>query len=250
VPAARAAHAVVELNGRRLGLYVVLEAINSDFLAGYFSNPHGNVYSLGANSDVDGPLERMGGREETHGMELRSLAAAARQSDLQKLQVQLPQVLDVPRFLSFIAVEIMLDHWDGYTFNIKNYEVYHDPVTGRIVFMPHDMDQLFRNEYTPIFPRPQGIVARAILRNPATRADYRARFQEVFTSCFVPATLTRRMDERVARLTPSLKSYDSGLAQEMMSGSADLKERLVRRANALRVQLTRPEGKPRAVPNP
>jgi spore coat protein H len=64
VPAARVAHAVVELNGRRLGLYTLLESIDSDFLARHFKNSHGNVYSLGnKNADIDQGLERMGGRE-------------------------------------------------------------------------------------------------------------------------------------------------------------------------------------------
>jgi spore coat protein H len=238
VPAGRVAHAVVELNNRRLGLYVLLESINSDFLARAFEQPHGNVYSLSANADVDGPLERMGGREDTSGSELRTLAAAAGERDLARLQTRLPGVLDLPRFLSFMALEVMLDHWDGYTFNVKNYEVYHDPRSQKMVFMPHDLDQVLRDENAPIMPPgAHGMVARAVLRQPTFRKLYRERFDEVFRTLFVPTVLLRRIDERVAKLAPQLRKYDPELAQGFIEQPADLKARVVRRARALASQV-------------
>jgi spore coat protein H len=237
VPAGRVAHAVVELNGRRLGLYVLLESINSDFLEQYFKKTHGNLYSLSANADINAQLEKMGGREETHGAELRALAAAARESDLERLRARLPRALDMPRFLSFMAVEVMLDHWDGYTFNIKNYVVYHDPMTDRMIFMPHDLDQVLRDVSTPIIPAAHGMVARAVLRDPETRAHYVERFREVFTNSFVVSILTRRIDERVAKLAPALRKYDPDMAQQFANNAADLKGRFARRARVLAVKL-------------
>jgi hypothetical protein len=132
-----------------------------------------------------------------------------------------------------MAVEVMLDHWDGYTFNIKNYEVYHNPETGRIVFMPHDLDQVLRDADVPIEPVPHGMVARAILRDPQTRVEYRERFQQVFTNEFVVSDLTRRIDAEVALLAPQLKKYDPSLAEEFVNNFPDLKARIVRRARSL-----------------
>ena len=43
VPAPRVAHALVSLNGRELGLYVVKEGFTRDFLGLYFKNTHGNL---------------------------------------------------------------------------------------------------------------------------------------------------------------------------------------------------------------
>jgi spore coat protein H len=237
VPAARVAHAVVELNGRRLGLYALLESINSDFLARHFKQHHGNIYSLGANADVNQPLERMGGREPTTGLDLEALAAVARQTDVERLQTQLPQVLDVDRFLSFMALEVMLDHWDGYTFNVKNYEVYHDLDTGRMVFMLHDLDQVLRNVNAPVMPQAQGLVARAILRDPAARTAYRARFAELATNLFVAPVLIRRIEQRAALLQTGLKSYDANLALEVMNHAGSLKSRINGRAQSLAGQL-------------
>jgi len=44
VPAARVAHALVELNGRDLGLYVLKEAFTKEFLSRYFRRTDGNLY--------------------------------------------------------------------------------------------------------------------------------------------------------------------------------------------------------------
>jgi spore coat protein H len=237
VPAARVAHAVVELNGRRLGLYALLESINSDFLARHFQKHHGNVYSLRANADIDQGLEHMGGREATTGHDLEALATVARLTDAERLRTQLPQVLDVDRFLSFMALEVLLDHWDGYTFNVKNYEVYHDLDTGRMVFMPHDMDQVLRNVGAPIMPRTRSLVSSAVLRNPTTRLAYRTRFTELATSLFVAPLLGRRIDQQAALLQAGLRDYDSRLALQVVSQAVSLKSRINSRARFLATQM-------------
>ena len=47
IPAPRVAHAVVTLNGRRLGLYVLKEGFTEDFLGCYFKQVGGNLYEPG-----------------------------------------------------------------------------------------------------------------------------------------------------------------------------------------------------------
>ena len=47
LPAARVTHARVQLNGRDLGLYVVIEAMTREFLKQHFKNPNGNLYEGG-----------------------------------------------------------------------------------------------------------------------------------------------------------------------------------------------------------
>ncbi len=236
VPAARVAHAVVELNGQRLGLYALVESINSDFLASSFKNPHGNVYSRSANADIQ-RLEKNGGKEDTQGAELRALAAVARDTDPERLRTELPKLLDVPRFVSFMALEVMLDHWDGYTLNVKNYSVYHDLDSEKIVFIPHDLDQLLRDSGRPVLPPASGLVARAVLRLPETRVLYRQRFEQIFTEQFVPSVLMRRIDQRVAQLTPQLMRYDPRLAAALRGNAPDLKNRIAARYRILSMRL-------------
>ena len=60
VPAARVTHARVQLNGKDLGLYVVIEAMNKRFLKQHFSSAKGNLYET-CMQDIDGPLDQDNG---------------------------------------------------------------------------------------------------------------------------------------------------------------------------------------------
>src|SRR5207247_2620715 len=56
LPAARTRLARVSLNGRDLGTYVAIEAMNKDFLRRNFGNASGSLYE-GFNQDIGGELE-------------------------------------------------------------------------------------------------------------------------------------------------------------------------------------------------
>jgi hypothetical protein len=241
VPAGRTAHAFVELNGRRLGLYVVVENINRDFLAHYFKNTEGNVYGQSPNADVTESLGRVGGHDMDQHQDLRALASAAEERDVTRLRERLPQVLEVDRFLSFMAMETLLDHWDGYTFNVKNYLVHHDLDTGKMVFIPHDMDQVLRDVNRRIVPQTSAAVSAAILRIPETRKRYVERFGELFTNVFVAPVITARIDGRLAQLLPDLKAYDPSLAESVSDSASQLKERFRQRAQALEQMFAVPD---------
>ncbi|HTE19990.1 MAG TPA: CotH kinase family protein, partial [Armatimonadota bacterium] len=61
IPAARTTHARVWLNGRDLGLYVLKEGFNKDFLKRYFANTTGNFYEPGLIQDLDGQVKLQSG---------------------------------------------------------------------------------------------------------------------------------------------------------------------------------------------
>ena len=112
VPAARVTHARVRLNGRDLGLYVVIEAMNKDFLQRHFGSAKGNLYE-GYAQDINGHLEQDNGEDDTR-EDLRSLYEACLIPDSTERWEQLNKVLDVDRFVSFVAMELLTAHWDGY----------------------------------------------------------------------------------------------------------------------------------------
>jgi hypothetical protein len=222
-----------------MGLYVLLESVDPPFLSRTFTHTHGNVYSPPWiysppwNTDVTERLDCIGGHETNSLADLKALAAAARTPSA----ADLSRVLDVDRFLSFMALEVMLCHWDGYTSNIKNYLLYHDVDAQRMVFVPHDMDQMLQDPVRPIVPRAKGIVARAVLADPELRKRYIERFGQLYAQVFVASALTRRVDEAVKRLAPGIEAYDPGLGQVFAQNAEDLKRRIVNRARYLKAHL-------------
>jgi spore coat protein H len=240
VPTPRSTHALVDLNGRKLGLYVLLESADKEFLARYFTNTQGNLYGQSLNADVTEPLERMSGKGDNTRADLKALAAVVKETNRAKLWEQLPQVLDVDRYLSFMAMEVMLCHWDGYTFATHNFRVYQDLSIGKMVFLPHDFDFMLEDANVPVMPGANGLVSASILKVPPARKLYQERFGTLFTNLFVPATLMERIDRRLGQLLPAVKAYDPQLARTMESHAETLKNRVENRALALAHQLSGP----------
>jgi hypothetical protein len=184
-----------------------------------------------------------GDGEDTHS-DLKLLAAAAQERDVAKRWERLRSVLDIDRFLSFMAMEIMLCHWDGYTFSQHNYRVYHDLDTDKMVFFPHDMDQMLGDPNTPIVPNPNGLVAQAILSTPEGRAQYRARFGSLFTNLFQVPVLSRKVELLAGHMSVALKPYDPSLAGEFAQVGGFIVDRIVQRRQSVERQLSVPEPKP------
>jgi spore coat protein H len=244
VPFPRTAHAVVELNGRRLGMYVLKEGENRDFLTRYFKDTHGNLYGQSTFADVDSPLEIMNNNEnDTARKDLRRLAAAAREGAPNRIREKLPLALDIPRFLSFMAMEMLLCDWDGYTRKIHNYHIYHNLDDNKMVFIPHDKDQMLRDPKEPIIPNPAaGMVADAIMRVPEFRQQYLDRLSEVFTNVFKAPDWNQRIEEKAQKLAASVESYDPAIARTMRANSRSIRARVLRRTASVAHLLQIPGG--------
>lgn len=244
VPAARAAHASLTLNGRTLGVYVLKEAFNKDFLAQYFEGTDGNLYDGGFCSDIGGETEKIGGSGKDDRADLKSLVAAAEEPNAEKRWERLDAILDVDRFVSMMVLETILVHWDGYSFKANNYKVYANPDNGKLVFFTHGMDQMFGRggeAETSIFPSMEGIVAKAVMSTAKGQQRYGKRLHQVFSEVFKVGGLTNRIRELAAPVrvelaaTPELlKAYDSEVSE--------LNQRIVARYACVYSQLVKHPG--------
>ena len=235
VPAARTSHARVELNGRDLGLYVLKEGFDKKFLKRHFKDPNGNLYDGGFLREITEALELDSGKENNHA-DLKALARAAQESDPTARLAALQKVLDVDRFLTFMALETITWDWDGYPMKHNNYRVYCEPA-GKIVFLPHGMDQMFWEPQGTIFPNFDGLVAHAIVTTPEGRKLYRQRLGTVLTNVYDVAKITNRIQEVYARIRP--------MAGRRLDGTiADLRNRIIARRDSVIQQLAIPEPEP------
>lgn len=187
LPAPWCGFARVSLNGRDLGLYVVTEGITQDFLERYFHNHSGNLYQ-GTIRDIDQELDCNSGKALPGQPDLKALLAATREPDLTRRLDQMGRVLDLDKFISFMAMEMLLVHGDGYCLRKNNYRIYHDPASDRLVFIPHDMDYLFGDPLKRLNMPMTGLVARAIMEVPGKSGRMRASFP----SCEAPITRESR----------------------------------------------------------
>lgn len=246
VPVPRSDHAIVTLNGRTLGLYVLAEGYSPQFLKRYFKRTDGNLYDPPVLTDIDGPLEVSSGNNPTNHSALAKLIAAAREPDPEERLRALECALDMDKFLSMVAIEAILCHSDSYSMNRNNYRVYHDPSTDKMVFMPHGMDRILGTHRSSldlaIVPPLQGLVARAVLATPEGRRRYLDRAGVLFTNLFRPERLCQRVREIDAKITGDLPedSPDSRFSPAFVRNHArfvaDLCSRITKRAEILEAQ--------------
>jgi hypothetical protein len=242
VPAPRADHVTLVINGRDLGLYVMTEGWGKPFLKRYFKDVSGNLYDSGFVQDVTGNLSvNSGDRREDHPGLLR-LLAAAQVRNTEERWARLNEALDMERFTSFVAMEIMTCHWDGYALNRNNYRVFHDRTTDKMVFMPHGMDQMFgvhrASTSDPILPSMTGYLARQVFGTPQGRRMLFERIGELRTNVFIPEKMTARVRELSDKIRPTLAAY--GEERHHDSRVEDLCRRIEERAHSISLQLGSP----------
>jgi hypothetical protein len=197
VPAARVAHARVQLNGRDLGFYVLAEGMNKVFLKQHFGDSSGVLYDANA-IDIDRHLQQSNGPTSDQS-ELAALVAAARRAPEEGAK-GLAAALDVERFLSFLAVSVLGAQHDSYPLNRNNYRLYRDPASRRFVMMPHGIDGSFSRNSMPLALGSNYVLTRAIVQTPVLQQSYRERVARLFTNVFNIEVLTNRVRAAVDRL--------------------------------------------------
>ncbi len=245
VPAPRAGHAWVEVNGRNLGFYVLIEGINKQFLKRYFSDPTGNLYDGHSQSEVNRRMRTNSGENREDHSGLRALAAAAQEPVLATRLAALEKALDVDEFLSFLATEIMLCHWDGYAMNRNNFRVYHDRDRNRCVFIPQGTDQVFQRPNTSIFTGMAGLVAKSALEIPELRERYRQRASQLLTNVWQIGPLTNHIYEVGAKIRESMALHDSSTAASYMPRVTAFSRRVQQRVRILQRELVLPSAEAR-----
>lgn len=245
IPVPRAGHALVTLNGRDLGLYVLLEGANKQFLKRYFKNAKGNLYDGGFVSDIAESLPVNSGDNRYDHPGLKALMAAVREASQRSSLVPLEEALDVDRFITMMAMEVMMCHWDGYSLNRNNWRIFHDLETNKMIFIPHGIDQSFgvgQHQDMSRLDRMnfQGRVANVVIRTAEGRRRFRHKAGQLYTNVFDAERISARIDEIQAGLQPALQEWNSSAARSQERMANSFKRRITRRITDLRSQLGTP----------
>jgi len=189
IPSPRCNFARVSVNGLYLGIYVNVEAVGKKFLARHFADNDGNLYE-GALSDFRPgwveTFEKKTNELDPDRGDLQAVTAALDQPD-GELVAALDPLVDLDRFYTFWAMELIVMHADGYARNTNNFFVYHDPTSGKFQFMPWGIDSiLFPDGVLPWeAQRPpdqvwaEGALAWRLYRYAETRPQYLDRIEQM-----------------------------------------------------------------------
>ncbi len=238
LPTARAAHAVVELNGRKVGLYVLKEGYNNSFIRRHFAAaPGGNLYDGGFLQDIDADLKLDSGDATGKKADLKALAKACQEPDAKKRYEAVSKLVDVDLFAANAALQLLACDWDGYMRNRNNFRVYFPPNGGKAVFIPHGMDQMFGNPGDALWHGWGGTAARALLDHPDGKKLVVAKMTEMFDKHMKLDDLNRRVDEWAKPAAEALKAVDKNAPAGFLNEIRNEKERLKQRVEYVKKEL-------------
>ncbi len=145
------AWAIVTINGLQSGIYVMREAIGTDFLIrvlgkGYeqgnlYENDYFNSGDFAQNpTKVDLKNEKEEGRSRA---DLIALATAVKAATATTFIANVEPLFDIDRYVTYRALETVTSIFDGFTYNNNNSYMYHDPKSNKFILFPHGADQAF-----------------------------------------------------------------------------------------------------------
>lgn len=268
---------------RLLGLYSLTEDLGNAFLEERFGSAAGALlkpYSPGSSvlfsyrgpqwldyvQALD-PKETPTAGDQKRIMDFCYLVTKAPESELAQ---KLGNFVDLDELARFMAVTVWLSDGDSLMDNRQNFYAYLDPKSGKLQFIPWDLDHTFgqfpqhlnqrEREKRPIFPpwyRSNAFLEK-IFKVPAFRALYVTHLAEFSKTLFEPGRLAAQVDELRPYLRPSiaeqgrayrsdaLQRFDNAVAgkpNELREfGSGDIipiKPFAVRRNEFVRDQLSR-----------
>ena len=208
-PSPRCNFATVTVNGKNLGLYIHVEEIKKPFLARHFNNAAGNLYEGTVSDftpDFRGTLQKKTNEDADEWSDIDAVAAALQDPSDGGLEA-LAKAVDLDRFLSFWATEVLVGHWDGYAGDRNNYHFYREP-DGPFVFIPWGVDDTFHlrddpNPFDNISNPPQSVLALSAIpnrlyNNPDWRLKYVVRLKELMDTVWKEDELLASVDRMTA----------------------------------------------------
>ena len=223
VPSPRCSLARVTVNGKYLGIYSHVEAVEKEFLKRKFGEASGNLYE-GQISDFR-PIwvrtfQKKNHKQTDSRADLEAVVKAL-QSDDAHLLARLEPLVDIDEYLTYWAVETVVGHWDSYSNNGNNFLIYALPASGKFQFIPWGADSVL-GDPDPFtrFKRPESLqdmslLPRRLYQLPATRERYREKLRQVLKVAWNEAELLAEVDRLEAmvegRVHVSTSHFQAGL---------------------------------------
>ena len=156
IPSSRANHVELYINDKYYGLYTNVEHIDEEFVEEYFGNKEGNLFKClypadlnykGSNPELYKEVifgrrayELKTNEEEDDYSGLANFIRILNQTTDAQFAEQIESIFDVETYIKALAVEVLVAHWDNYSFNQNNFYLYENLEDGKFYYLPYDLD--------------------------------------------------------------------------------------------------------------
>jgi hypothetical protein len=154
VPSSRTSYVKLYINNEYKGLYINVEHIDEEFLQRRFINDDsGNLYKCFYGSNLTYLGTNKNNYKNTYELQtnkavddytgLIHFVDVLNNTSSANFACAINEVFDVDMYLKTLACEVLMGHWDGYSYNQNNFYLYQRPSDGKFVFIEYDMDNTF-----------------------------------------------------------------------------------------------------------
>jgi hypothetical protein len=234
IPAPRANHVRVYINGSYYGLYINVEHIDEEFAKSRFGNKDGNLYKCLYPADLayrgldpasykiwNGSrwvYELTTNEEEDDFTDLAKFIGVLHNSNDEALSCDLDRVFNTPDYLKTMAVQIFCGDWDGYMYNKNNFYLYHNTRTGKFEYIPYDVDNTFGIDWFGIDWATRNIYAwqpggdqqrplyDRIINNPELRKQFSFYAAQLISAKLDIDSLVQAVEARKEMISPHVAS--------------------------------------------
>ncbi len=253
VPTPQSGHWRAWMNGRPLGYHLFVEQPNSAFLRRVGRNTDGDLFKLiWYGGDLIGQHEKKNNPDTGHAS-LVETVEALNQARGAAAWAEIERRFNVPGFVDYYAVNMVIQNWDGF---FNNYFLYRSPgPEGRWEIIPWDEDktwgdhdgasaqydwytmplnfgmsgsrpqQTLRQRFSspsgphggPMWWRNPGWFSGPLLANPEFRAHFKTRLRELLNTQFTPEAMEPVIARLHETLAPEIR-YRAGLGPSSRGG--------------------------------
>ena len=184
VPASRASHALLSLNGKPPALYAIIETVKHKMMSRLFKNPEGALYE-GTNVDfTTADKDFMPPRDDIpfFGLEskiddrslLYGLANALAMPSPNQAIAAASNYINLDEFQSFWAVCSVIGQFDSMPYSIPgdDFFVYGNPDDKKLYVLPWGMDETFEAADVDPIKRSYSVMAKTCAASPACLQGY------------------------------------------------------------------------------
>lgn len=169
LPASRANHAVLTVNGELYGLYTNLETVKPRMIKGHFDDNDGSLFEA---TDVDFAAQYVDDYELEGGPDDRSLleglADALTIGNADAAIAAAGEFIEIEHFWDYWAMSTVVGQFDAFPFSLPgdDYFLYADPTSRKLWFIPWGMDEtFFAADFSPL--QIQSVLARRCMESTA-----------------------------------------------------------------------------------
>lgn len=240
--ASRTSQVRLYVNGEYRGLYHNVEHIDEEFIEKRFTSDSGNLFKCqyGSNLEYLGPnpddykiVEWNRRRYELKTNEdlddyrhFAHFIDVLNNSSDEDFPCEIEKVFNVDEYLKTLAYEVISGHWDGYSWNMNNFYMYHHPVENRFYYISYDLDNTlgidwlgqdwankdpyeWGNENRPLYSR--------MMEEERYRMQFSKHLQDINDELFANGVMQTEAQNLHALITPAAledeyRTYDFGFS--------------------------------------